>query len=169
MSNARPRRYLEEAADRMMIQDLLGRYAWEIDHGTPGGWADLFTAEGVFEVPVMRLRVQGREQLVAFAGDLRRTLPNVHHVMSNFVIDLAGDRAHGRCELNEFLARPEGIYPNLQGWYEDDYVFEGECWRIDHRRVFVAEPRAGKSGRVGDYLAAFFEACEKYRLPRGQF
>ncbi len=78
--------------------------------------------DGVFEAPDLKVKVQVRAQLVAIARDLPRTLPNVHHLMSNFVIDLSGDRARGRCELNEFMARPEAIYPNLQGWYEDDYV-----------------------------------------------
>ncbi len=29
----RDKAYLEAAADRVMIQDLLGRYAWGLDHG----------------------------------------------------------------------------------------------------------------------------------------
>ena len=41
--------YLEAAADRVMIQDMLARYAWEIDHGTPEGFAAVFSEDGVFE------------------------------------------------------------------------------------------------------------------------
>ena len=155
--------YLIMAADRTMIQDLLARYAWEIDHGSPEGFATVFTEDGIFEVPKVKLKVQGTASLIAFARDLQRTLPNVHHFMSNFVIDVSGDRAHGRCELNEFMARPEAVYPNLQGYYEDDFVFDGERWLIKHRRVFVAEPRSTISGKVGEYFSAFFKACEKYQ------
>ena len=115
-----------------MIQDLLGRYVWEIDHGTPEGWAAVFAEDGVFEAPDLKLRVEGTEALATFARDLHRTLPNVHHVMSNFVIDVSGNQARGRCELNEFMAQPEAVYANLQGWYEDDYIFDGERWRIQH-------------------------------------
>lgn len=163
----RPPGWLDAAADRVMIQDLLARYAWEIDHGTPEGFAALFTEDGVFEVPQAKVHVSGRAALVAFAADLQRTLPNVHHVMSAFVIDLDGDRASGRCELNEFMARPEAIHPNLQGWYEDEYAFDGERWRIARRRVFNAEPKASTTGRVGEHFAAFFEACRRYRRPEG--
>lgn len=164
----RSTRYLQAAADRVMIQDLIARYAWEIDHGTPAAWAALFTSDGVFEVPVMQLVVRGRDDLVRFADDLQRTIPNVHHVTTSCVIDLEGERARGRCELNEFMARPEGVLANLQGWYEDDYRLDGDDWRIARRRVFVAEPKAGTLGRVGEYFAPFLEACRKYRRPRSE-
>ena len=49
---ARSPDYIAQAADRVMIMDLLARYAWEIDHGSPEGWADVFTADGVFEGPI---------------------------------------------------------------------------------------------------------------------
>lgn len=159
----RPDGWLEAAADRVMIQDLLARYVWEADHGTPERWAALFTPDGVFEVPAAKVRVEGTAELVAFAADLQRTLPNVHHVTTGLVIDLDGDRATGRAELNEFLARPERIHANLQGWYEDEYAFDGERWRIARRRVFNAEPKASTTGEVGAHFAAFFEACRKYR------
>jgi len=155
--------YLQTAADRSMIQDLLARYAWEIDHGTPEGWAALFTEDGIFEAPALGLWVQGSAALVAFARDVHRTLPNVHHMMSNFVIDVSGERARGRCELNEFMARPEAIYPNLQGWYEDEYVCDAERWRITHRRVFIAEPASLMAGKVGEYWSACLQACAQYQ------
>ena len=110
-----------------------------------------------------KLKVQGTASLIAFARDLQRTLPNVHHCMSNFAIDVSGDRARGRCELNEFMARPEAVYPNLQGYYEDDFVFDGERWLIKHRRVFVAEPRSTISGKRLTGLAGCCPGTSKNR------
>lgn len=156
--------YLSGAADRVMIQDLLARYAWELDHGSPEGWADAFTVHGIFEAPNLGFRVEGRESLIAFARDVHRTLPNVHHVMTGFVIDLSGDRAAGRCFLNEFMARPEGMYNNLQGWYQDEFVFDGNRWRIEHRRAYVAEPESMGTGKVGEYFREFSLAVAKYRV-----
>ena len=40
--------YMANAADRVMIADLLARYVWAADYGTPEEWADLFTPDGVF-------------------------------------------------------------------------------------------------------------------------
>lgn len=155
--------YLEAAADRVMIKDLLARYAWEVDHGTPEGFAAVFAEDGVFEVSALKLWVKGTTALARFARSLQRTLPNVHHVMSNFVIDVSGDRARGCCELNEFMARPEAIYPSIQGWYEDDYVLIDECWKLEHRRVFISEPASAAAGKVGEHSSAFFEECLKYQ------
>ena len=160
---SRTTNYLEAAADRVMIHDLLARYALEIDHGTPEGFAATFTPDGIFEIPVLSLRAQGTEEITAFGRDLQATMPNLHHVMSNFAIDVTGDRATGRCELNEFMALPEEIVPNVQGWYEDEYLFDGEAWRIAHRRTFFANSAAGASGPMAEFSAAFFEASEKYK------
>ena len=155
--------YLEAAADRVMIQDMLARYAWEIDHGTPEGFAAVFAEDGVFEVVALKLRVEGTRDIVSFAKDLQRTMPNLHHVMSNFVIEVSGDTACGRCELNEFMALPEVILPNVQGWYEDEYIFDGEGWRIQQRRTFFADSAAGAAGPLAEFSAAFFAAIAKYQ------
>ena len=156
--------YLAAAADRVMIMDLLGRYAWELDHGRLEAWADCFTDDGIFEAPELNFRVAGRARLIEFATEVHRTLPNVHHVMTNHMIDLDGDQARGKCSLNEFMARPEGMYNNLQGWYEDSYLFVGNQWRIRHRRAFVAEPQAMLLGKIGEYFQDFFVAAGKFSI-----
>jgi len=161
----RDQTYLAAAADRVMILNLLGRYAWELDHGSPTSWAECFTEDGVFEAPNLKFRVAGRSRLIEFATDVHRTLPNVHHVMTNHCIEVAGDTASGKCLLNEFMARPEGMYVNLQGWYEDRYVFASQQWRIHHRRAFVAEPAAMGLGKIGEYFQAFFAAAGKFSIP----
>ena len=99
--------YLEAAADRVMIKDLLARYAWEVDHGTPEGFAAVFTEDGIFEVSALKLWVKGTAALTQFARSLQRTLPNVHHVMSNFVIDVSGDRARGCCRIQSGRGPPQ--------------------------------------------------------------
>jgi hypothetical protein len=78
--SGRTNKYLQTAADRSMIQDLLARYAWELDHGTPEGRGALFTKDGIFEAPDLGLWVQGSPALAAFARDAQRTIPNLHHV-----------------------------------------------------------------------------------------
>lgn len=161
-------RYLQEAADRSQIHDLLGRYAFAIDYETrnPRQWAELFVEDGRFEIPEVAIVVEGRAALTEFAAGLQRTVPGLHHVMSNIMIDFDsdGDRARGRCELNEFMLRDEAIYSNLQGWYEDDYVFADGRWRFAVRRVHVSEATraVGREGRIGAYMRPFFDFCRQY-------
>ena len=160
-------KYIQEAADRVMIQDLLGRYAFAIDYDThdAGAWAALFAEDGRFEIPVMKVVVEGREALRDFAAGLHRTIPGLHHVMTNFVIDIDGDRATGKCELNEFLLRPEAIYNNLQGWYEDEYLRQTGGWLFQVRKVFVPRDssRVTTGGRIGEHFEAYLDFCRAYR------
>ncbi len=159
-------KYLLEIADRVMIQDLLARYAFAIDYATrnPEEWAALFIPTGRFEIPEISLVVSGHAELQEFAAGLHRTVPGLHHVMSNFVIDLNGDRAVGKCELNEFMLRDEAIYNNLHGWYEDDYVRIDDRWRFVVRRVHLPDAAiaVASHGTIGEYFKGYFEMAQKY-------
>ena len=150
--------YLEAAADRVMIQDLVARYALEVDYGTPEAFAATFCEDGVFEIPAVRLRCEGREAIADFAEAVQRTLPPLHHVISNHAIEVDGDRAHGRCELNEFSALPDVIIPNVQGLYEDDYIFDGSGWLIERRSTSFAASASGAIGPLKETSRAFFAA-----------
>ena len=86
-------RALQFAVDRILIHDLLGRYAFAIDYGNddPARWAGLFTEDGRLEIPIMKVVVEGHAPLAAgcltrarlgltreAAGTLRATAPPVH-------------------------------------------------------------------------------------------
>jgi len=159
----RSNEYLQDAADRVMITDLLARYVWAADYGTAEQWAGVFTPDGVFGADKGGLRVVGRKRLIEFINDLYHTVPHLHHVTTSIAIDLDGDRSTGKSQLNEFMSRPEAIYPNLHGWYEDDYLFVDGCWLIKRRIVHIPHPENTRAGKVGEYFEAFWKACEKYR------
>tara|TARA_B100000676_G_scaffold4973_1_gene4575 strand:+ start:87 stop:383 length:297 start_codon:yes stop_codon:yes gene_type:complete len=95
------------------------------------------------------------------------TVPGIHHVMSNFVIDVEGDRAQGKCELNEFMLRSEAIYNDLHGWYEDDYVRVEGRWFIKRRRVHLSDDTLSvvSSGKIGEYFHEFFEMSKEFIEP----
>ena len=161
--------YIQEAADRVMIQDLLGRYAFAADYGTgnPESWAALFIEDGIFEIPKISMVARGRPALTKFMDGIHRTVPGIHHVMSNFVIDVEGDRAQGKCELNEFMLRSEAIYNDLHGWYEDDYVRVEGRWFIKRRRVHLSDDTLSvvSSGKIGEYFHEFFEMSKEFIEP----
>ena len=89
--------YIQRAADRTMIQDLLGRYAFAIDYQTndPNAWASLFTDDGRFEIPAMRVVDKGRTALRDFAAGLHRTIPGLGHASLKGNPDCV-DTTHGR-------------------------------------------------------------------------
>lgn len=160
-------RALQFAIDRSLIHDLLGRYAFAIDYGSddPTRWARLFAEDGRFEIPIMRVVVEGHAALAEFAAGLQRTIPGLHHAMTNFYLDLDGELATGKCQLNEFLLRPEGIYTNLQGWYEDEYSKVDGRWYFRVRKVFFPRDssRVTTGGRIGEYFREYLDYCRRWR------
>ena len=48
--------YMKEAADRVMIADLVARYVWALDYGTPEEWANVFTPDGILRGAPMACR-----------------------------------------------------------------------------------------------------------------
>lgn len=92
----------ERLEARAEITDLIYRYALHIRSGEPGRCADLFTADGAFEVrdgnPLdpaslkVRSRVTGRDGVVAYVGNSARggrMVPAIHNVL----VELSGDTA----------------------------------------------------------------------------
>lgn len=150
--------YIQEAADRVMIQDLVSRYAFFGDYGPNESWADLFTSDARWEIAGANIVVQGREQLLNLVGAVREKAPGVHHMQSNLVVDIDGNRATGKVALNEFLLRPEQIYSNAQGWYEDVYVKVDGRWLFEQRTVHLSPSsmQVSGTGKIGEILAPMF-------------
>ena len=74
--------------DRQAIAVQLARYAHTFDAHDVGGWVELFTDDGVFEVRLRTsdtpmFRIQGAEQLRTFASHA----PQLLHHFSNLVFD----------------------------------------------------------------------------------
>jgi hypothetical protein len=150
-----------------MIQELHGRYAFALDYPTsgPDEYANLFTENARFIIPEISMVLEGREDLRKFADGIHKTVPGLHHVQSNFVINIDGDRATGKCELNEFMVRPEAIYNNIHGYYEDTYVrLEGQ-WYFEQRIAHILSLEVTGNGKIGEYFAEFFEMCQQFIRP----
>ena len=151
-------RYIQEAADRVMIQDLVSRYAFFGDYGPNESWVDLFVPDAKWEIAGTGIVVQGREQLSQLVTTVRDHAPGVHHMQSNLVVDIDGDRATGKVALNEFLLRAEQIYSNAQGWYEDAYVKVDGRWRFERRIAHLSPDsmQVSGTGRIGEILGPMF-------------
>jgi len=67
--------YIREAADRVMIQDLVSRYAFFGDYGPNEAWADLFTPDAKWEIAGANIVVRGREQLLKLVSVVRAWSP----------------------------------------------------------------------------------------------
>lgn len=80
--------------DRLAIEDLLVRYTTALDEGDVEGVVGCFIEDGRLDSPIIG-RHEGGAALRAFAADIagrRRRGAQFRHVVSNFRIDVSGDR-----------------------------------------------------------------------------
>ena len=128
------------ADDKVEILDLLGRYSFAADEGTPEDYADVFTPDGAFVGRVGQpdeVRIEGRDALIRFAtGAAKRKASGVaagtrHHHASPTILELTATTAHVRSYLLVTVAGANG----LTSIYDDRLVKTADGWRIAERRA----------------------------------
>lgn len=121
--------------DRIAIHQLVARYAYALDDAVDGGdmLAGLFLPDGVLRTP--EAIVAGSDDLAAFARE--RTAAQTATLVTNIVIEGAGDRATGRVYVIEARVADEtGGTLSAGGLFLDEYVRTSGGWRFA-RREFV--------------------------------
>jgi hypothetical protein len=125
---------LRRLTDLEAIRDLARRYAHCVWKKDVTGAIELFTEDGVMEIggrPAIRGRPALLESYREMIGGMLQ--PFVH----NHVIELEGSRASGTCYL-DLRATVEGRSMIGAGWYEDEYVRDGEAWRFRSRKLTLS-------------------------------
>jgi ketosteroid isomerase-like protein len=130
---------LRAIEDRQAIIDLEADYAYAWDMGTPRQWADVFTADGVFEMlPAGNLpptRIAGRAALEAFCQQIRQQWTGLHY-MHPPRLRIAGDTAESviffefRHAMRTDAHLRQGV---TAGYYRTRYLRTDEGWRIGER------------------------------------
>ena len=90
--------------DRLAIEDLFVRYAAALDDGDVEGVVGCFADDGWLDSPIVG-RHQGKARLREFAEKIvesKQRGAQLRHVVSNFRIDVSGDRGRARCYLLDF-------------------------------------------------------------------
>ncbi len=90
--------------DRLAIEDLFVRYAAALDEGDVEGVVRCFAEGGWLDSPIVG-RHQGKARLREFAESIaasKRGGAQFRHAVSNFRIDVSGDRGRARCYLLDF-------------------------------------------------------------------
>jgi hypothetical protein len=110
---------------KLNIADVLGRYCHRVDENNADGWAQLFTEDGVFEVPGA-VRLQGTAQLRAMPGVvLEQGGGKWRHQITNIVAD-PGDTP------DTARVRAYGV---LTDWRKGGALASFSDYRITMRRV----------------------------------
>lgn len=125
--------------DRAAVTDLVHRYALHIRRGEPQCCAELFTADGAFEVrdvdpfdPAglsVRSRVEGRGAVAGYIGNSTRDVrmvPMIHNVL----VELAGDTAAASSLM---IGRVWPTANEVLGEYADSFRREDGRWLFSER------------------------------------
>jgi hypothetical protein len=141
--------------DYIDIQQLVARYAYEIDNCTNNGYdyADLYSEDGWFGTSRdgrVGNKSQGRDKLAAAA---RGGAPDcsgvpwkgISHMLVNHVITPSPDGATGKVYLVAIGLDGEPTKVEAQGHYEDVYVKTAQGWRFRSRLHILAPGQAAVS------------------------
>ena len=121
------------AQDYIEIQQLYAKYAQTLDLGDPEGWANTFTADGVFGETV------GHEALKAFAAGFFTNFDGAaRHWNSQLIVTPTAEGADGGCYLLLVDTRTQPAGLTVAGIYEDKLVKTPAGWRFQER-VFTAD------------------------------
>jgi uncharacterized protein (TIGR02246 family) len=121
-----------ETADIVALQQVYAAYSHAADAGDGEALADLFVPDGVLDFGFGS--VSGREGLVGFGANVAAGAPGIKHVVSNVLVDGAGDDATGRATVVTFLPGEPAPVLNNMGRYEDTFVRVDGTWRLRVRK-----------------------------------
>ncbi len=122
--------------DKDDIRDLMTRYCLAIDSGRYDDWVACFTADGVFDSPILG-RWQGKIALRQFTEKYKTwTGPaQPRHCVMNILIQLDGSRATAESYLLMTHAAHGKTEVIISGRYEDQLEKIGRNWLFKERKV----------------------------------
>lgn len=125
-----------EVADRLAIIEVTHRYCWALDSRDWGLLDDVFAADATAELrsPVL----VGRDAIRDRISTAIETLDATHHMVTNHLVAIDGDRATCRCYLQSQHIRNAaigGVNFIIAGWYEDELRRTADGWRVSFRRL----------------------------------
>ncbi|MGG5821274.1 nuclear transport factor 2 family protein [Falsiroseomonas sp. HW251] len=135
---------LREFGDRIAIAEVLARYCRHLDEMNLDGIPPLFTRDCLVSYgPDPLLESHGAEALARSLQRLWRWSRTSHH-LSNIEISFDDD-AHARVRsyVIAWHERDDGSTATLFGSYCDEFLRDGEIWRIARRRQEMHGSDAG--------------------------
>jgi 3-phenylpropionate/cinnamic acid dioxygenase small subunit len=121
--------------DKQALHELLVSYAWACDDRDWARYRSVFTDDATIDYTGAFGRSGRRDEIAAWIEELMGgpTLEHTQHMLSNFYVELDGDRAAGRVNyLNpDVFSRPEGRSLLVNGGiYRFEAVRTDAGWRL---------------------------------------
>ena len=136
--------------DVVAIEQLLHRYCFFVDTGTPDEIASLFHETATL-VPVYsgeqpcRGRAAIREWYAAYDRNFRSGVDHLRHCVTNPLIDVQGSEATARCYLTaDSISKKHGAPHTALGHYVDRLIKDGGRWYFKERQIHVTYVLEGR-------------------------
>jgi hypothetical protein len=128
-------------SDKEAISDVLARFIQLRDDKRFDEWVALFTEDGTFQYGPHTL--VGRSAIADHVGTLLAN-DRGKHLCLNSIIEISCDRAAVSSDFVKIdptePPEPPSFHVRTMGRYDDQFVREGDAWKIAVRRVLIVLP-----------------------------
>lgn len=124
--------------DEFAVQQVLNTYSAMASLGKHEEFAATFTDDGIWEVPGIGARFEGREAILAGARATTEGLDYIVQTNSPAVITVNGDKATALSIIRE-CGKYKGRQVALEvvGLYDDELVRTGQGWKFARRSLTI--------------------------------
>ena len=136
---------IQRLEDRAEIEELLVEYGRDLDHRDFAAYARLFATQGTWSGSIGTFTGPAAIQAAmekAFRRPSGGVAPSTFHLMTNFSVQVQGDRATASSKWTFFRMSNSTPVPTLAGMYDDTLVREGGRWRFLRRLASAAQTAA---------------------------
>jgi SnoaL-like domain len=133
---------IRELEDEDQIEKLQRIYGFYIEKGFWTEASDLFTDDGVYEIPGYGV-FRGKGHVRAYLESIDKEFPQPGRLYDQMqlmpIIDVAPDGRSAKARWRLFAQEAKhGDFAEWgTGWYENDYVKDNGVWKIAHLRRFI--------------------------------
>lgn len=122
-----------EAADKIELFSLIGRYTHALDYDNIDGMDAVWAEDCTFTVDMPAFEATGREAVKSMLSGTRAGYPQVRHVVSNIHVEptATGATIHSYLQIFDVAKMAVTMFAR----YEDACVKTAQGWRIQQRRV----------------------------------
>lgn len=90
--------------DRLDIMEVFNRYAAAMDERRWDHMINLYTPDATAEQPEGSAMLRGPDEIVTMISTAIEWLGPTHHILSNYIVDVDGDRATASCYVRGYHA-----------------------------------------------------------------
>ena len=126
---------LERLEEERRVNEVLRKYQFSIDTGRLQDVLSLWTDDGVYELPMRGLRVEGKENLRKYYSRGLPSRSNVMHHHTNLAVSVKGNRARADGTwIGTYTVK--GVHYFESGWYNPRTLRkESGQWKVEYMRL----------------------------------